>query len=54
VLREAHESRFAIHSGSIKMYMDLKEFYWWPNMKKEIIEFVAKYGVCQQVSIKNS
>ena len=32
VLREAHESRFA----STKMYRDLKEYYWWPNMKREI------------------
>ena len=26
VLREAHESRFATHLGSIKMYRDLKEY----------------------------
>ncbi|KAL9336676.1 hypothetical protein Peur_071164 [Populus x canadensis] len=39
VLREAHESQFATHPGSIKMYRDLKENYWWPNMKREIAEF---------------
>jgi hypothetical protein len=26
----------------------LKEFYWWPKMKREITEYVAKYGVCHQ------
>jgi hypothetical protein len=36
VLREVHESRFATHPGSTKMYRDLKEYYWWPNMKREI------------------
>jgi hypothetical protein len=34
VLKEANESRFTIHPGSIKMYRDLKEFYWWPKIKK--------------------
>ncbi|XP_074346271.1 uncharacterized protein LOC141685046 [Apium graveolens] len=36
ILHEAHNSRFLIHHGSTKMYKDLKENYWWPNMKKEI------------------
>ena len=53
VLREAHESRFATHPGSTKMYRDLKENYWWPNMKREIAEFVSNYGICQQVKIEH-
>jgi len=47
ILREAHESKFFIHPGSTKMYKDLKELYWWPNMKREIAEYVTKYAVCQ-------
>lgn len=31
------------------MYNDLKPFYWWPNMKREITECVTKCLVCQQV-----
>jgi hypothetical protein len=38
VLREAHESKFSIHPGSTKMYRDLKHLYWWPNMKREVVE----------------
>jgi hypothetical protein len=53
VLREAHESRFATHPGSTKMYRDLKEYYWWPNMKRELAEFVSSYGICQQVKIEH-
>jgi len=34
-LKEVHESRFAILPKSTKMYRDLKEFYWWPNIKKK-------------------
>lgn len=33
ILREARESRFTIHPGTTKMYSDLKEYYWWPNIK---------------------
>jgi hypothetical protein len=53
VLREAHESQFATHLGSTKMYRDLKEYYWWPNMKREITEFMSNCGICQQVKIEH-
>jgi hypothetical protein len=35
------------------MYNDLKEFYWWPNMKKQIADFVASCPVCQQVKVEH-
>jgi len=37
VLREAHESRLVTYRGSTKMYRDLREFYWWPNMKRKVM-----------------
>jgi len=51
VLRETHESKFSIHLGSTKMYRDLKHLYWWPNMKREIVEYVSKCGICEQVKV---
>ncbi|KAL8114622.1 hypothetical protein AgCh_021469 [Apium graveolens] len=39
VLREAHNYRFSIHPGSIKMYKDLKKNLWWPRMRKEIADW---------------
>ncbi|KAK2448834.1 hypothetical protein QL285_008081 [Trifolium repens] len=53
ILEEAHKSGFSIHPGSTKMYHDLKENYWWPNMKAEITEFVSRCIVCQQVKIEH-
>ncbi|KAK2374423.1 putative mitochondrial protein [Trifolium repens] len=53
LLVEAHKSGFSIHPGSTKMYHDLKENYWWPNMKAEIAEFVSRCIVCQQVKIEH-
>ncbi|XP_038885782.1 uncharacterized protein LOC120076074 [Benincasa hispida] len=42
LLSEAHSSLFSIHLGSTKMYQDLKRYYWWNDMKREVAEFVIK------------
>ncbi len=34
ILKEAHDSAYSLHLGSTKMYHDLKDLYWWPNMKR--------------------
>ena len=34
ILEEAHHSPYTIHPGSTKMYRDLREVYWWNNMKE--------------------
>ena len=53
VLKKAHETKLVIHPGSTKMYRDLKESYWWPKMKREIAEYVAKCAICQQVKVEH-
>ena len=35
------------------MYYDLWEIYWWSRIKRDIVEFVAKCSVCQQVKIEH-
>ena len=37
ILEEAHVSRYSIHPGSTKMYLELTEIYWWEGMKKDIV-----------------
>ena len=49
ILREAHICAYAMHPGSNKMYRMLKEYYWWSGMKREVVEYVSKCLVCQQV-----
>ncbi|TYK21202.1 pol protein [Cucumis melo var. makuwa] len=39
LLKEAHNSPFAMHPGSTKMYQDLRCVYWWRNMKREVADF---------------
>jgi hypothetical protein len=41
ILCEAHESAYSIHPGSTKMYMDLKEKYWWYGLKRDVAEYVV-------------
>ena len=42
ILAEAHKSRHSIHPGSTKMYRDLREVYWWNDIKRDIPDFVSK------------
>jgi hypothetical protein len=53
ILEEAHKSSFSIHPGATKMYQDLKREFWWPSMKTDIVEFVARCIVCQQIKIEH-
>ncbi|KAA3477884.1 ty3-gypsy retrotransposon protein [Gossypium australe] len=52
-LHEAHSGCLSVHPGSTKMYNDLKKWYWWPSMKKDISEFVSRCLICQQVKAEH-
>nr|GEX77507.1 putative reverse transcriptase domain-containing protein [Tanacetum cinerariifolium] len=41
ILHESHKSKYSVHPGSDKMYQDLKQLYWWPNMKADIATYVT-------------
>ncbi|XP_076945196.1 uncharacterized protein LOC143616167 [Bidens hawaiensis] len=53
VLDEAHKSRYSINPGSTKMYKDLQEHYWWPNLKGDIAVYVSKYLTCSKVKAEH-
>ena len=53
ILREAHESAYSIHPGSTKMYLDLKDKYWWYGLKRDIAEYVALRDTCQRVKAEH-
>ncbi|GJS56724.1 integrase, catalytic region, zinc finger, CCHC-type containing protein [Tanacetum coccineum] len=36
IMHESHKSKYSVHPGSDKMYQDMKQLYWWPNMKADI------------------
>ena len=43
ISEEAHNTRYSVHLGGTKMYRDLRQHFWWNNMKKDVAE-------CEQVS----
>ncbi|GKC02470.1 putative reverse transcriptase domain-containing protein [Tanacetum coccineum] len=49
IMYESHNLKYSIHSGSDKMYHDLKKLYWWPNIKAEIATYVSKFLTCAKV-----
>ena len=52
VMDEAHKTRYSVHPGSDKMYLDLRRQYWWPNMKAEIATYVGKCLTCAKVKVE--
>ncbi|GJW75713.1 putative reverse transcriptase domain-containing protein [Tanacetum coccineum] len=53
VMHESHKSKYCIHPGSDKMYQDLKQLYWWPNMKANIATYVSKCLTCAKVKAEH-
>nr|GEZ40196.1 retrotransposon protein, putative, Ty3-gypsy subclass [Tanacetum cinerariifolium] len=53
IMHESHKSKNSIHSGSDKMYQDLKKLYWWLNMKADIATFVSKCLACAKVKVEH-
>nr|GEZ45152.1 putative reverse transcriptase domain-containing protein [Tanacetum cinerariifolium] len=49
IMHESHKSNNSVHPGSDKMYQDLKQLYWWPNMKADIATYVIKCLTCLRV-----
>jgi hypothetical protein len=49
ILDEAHTSKYSIHPGSIKMYHDLREQFWWTRMKRETALYVLECDTYKMV-----
>ena len=53
LLCEAHNTVFTMHPRGNKMYRDLKQFYWWKGMKRDMTKYVFKCLTCQQVKAEH-
>nr|GEU54918.1 retrovirus-related Pol polyprotein from transposon TNT 1-94 [Tanacetum cinerariifolium] len=49
IMDEAYKLNYSVHAGADKMYYDLRDRYWWPGMRKDIIEYVSKCLTCLKV-----
>ncbi|GJY14925.1 putative reverse transcriptase domain-containing protein [Tanacetum coccineum] len=53
IMHESHNSKYYVHSGSDKRYQDMKQLYWWPNMKADIATYVSKCLTCLKVKAEH-
>ena len=53
ILYESHNTAFTMHPEGNKMYQDMKQYYWWRGMKKDIYEYVSKCLTCHQVKAEH-
>ena len=53
IMKEAHSMPYTVHPGSTKMYQDLRNTFWWTNMKREMAEYVSQCLTCQQVKTEH-
>ena len=52
-MNEAHKTRYSVHPGLDKMYLDLKQLYSWPNMKAEIATYIGKCLTCAKIKVEH-
>jgi hypothetical protein len=53
VMKEAHDTPLSIHPGSTKMYRDICQRYWWPDMKRDIARYVSECDVCRHIKAEH-
>nr|GEW10421.1 putative reverse transcriptase domain-containing protein [Tanacetum cinerariifolium] len=53
IMHESHKSKYSIHPGSDKMYQDMKNLYWWPDMKANIATYIHKFLTCAKVKAEH-
>ena len=53
ILNEVHKSPYFGHPSYQKMITMLRKDYFWPNMKNEVAEYIARCIECQQVKVED-
>jgi len=53
ILEEARNTRYLVHPGGTKMYWDLRQYFWWNNMKEDIVKYVDKCLTYQKVKAEH-
>lgn len=48
VLSDLHDSQHSGHPGRQRTYKSIRTWYWWPGMRKEIIDYVTRCATCQR------
>ena len=52
ILREFHVKPYSGHPGYQKTLIEMKIFYYWLNLKRDVVEFVVMCFDCQHVKVE--
>ena len=53
ILDEGHNTPHSVHLGRNKLYEDLRQTFWWSNMKQEVADYVIKCLIYHRVKVKH-
>jgi hypothetical protein len=53
ILKELHNVPYVGHPGYQKTIATVKKQYYWPGMKKEVVDFIARCLECQKVKVEH-
>jgi hypothetical protein len=53
ILKEMHKVTYVGHPGYHKTVAAVKSHYFWPSMKREIVEYITNCMECQKVKAEN-
>ena len=53
ILDGGHNTPHPVHLAGNKLCKDLKQTFWWSNMKQEVVDYVVKCLTCQRVKIEH-
>ena len=52
-MKETHDVPYAGHSGYQKTVAAVRKQYYWPGMKNDVVEYIARCMECQKVKVEN-
>ncbi|GKF12618.1 putative reverse transcriptase domain-containing protein [Tanacetum coccineum] len=52
IMDEAHKSKYSVYPGTDKMYYGLRDRYWWPGMKKDIVLCIHNIRCIMALKVK--
>ena len=53
VMKETHDVPYSRHSGYQKTIAAVKKHYYWPGMKNDVAEYIARCMECQNVKVEH-
>ena len=53
ILYELHDAPYSGHGGLTKTYRAVLRLFWWPNMKRQVAEYIRTCATCQRNKASN-